>query len=104
MVDKTEHTDLVKFNSVSMCRAPVGDWGLSPQKLNVFSFSEGDCCNKTGGGGHHQSKILEVGWGWGGGVHGVMLVCVNVISGAPEEEYQILSKFNILFVRTNVSS
>ena len=38
-----------------------------------------------------------------GASYGVMLVCVNVISGAPEEEYQILSKFDILFVRTNVS-
>ena len=36
MVDISEQTDLVKFNSVSRGRAPVGDWGLSPQKLNVF--------------------------------------------------------------------
>ena len=35
--------------------------------------------------------------------YGVMHVCVDAIAGAPEEEYQILSKFNILFVRTTVS-
>ena len=39
-----------------------------------------------------------------GASYGVMLVCVDAIAGAPEEEYQILLKFiNILFVRTTVS-
>ena len=36
MVDITEQTDLVKFNSGSRGRAPVRVWGRSPQKLNVF--------------------------------------------------------------------
>src|SRR5208282_5312974 len=49
VVDIIEQTYLVKFNSGSRGRAPVGVWGRSPQKLNVFSFSEGDCCIKTGG-------------------------------------------------------
>ena len=38
-----------------------------------------------------------------GASYGVMLVCVDAIAGAPEEEYHILSKFNILLVRTTVS-
>ena len=50
---------MAKFNSGPRGRAPVGVWGQSPQKLNFFSFSEGDCCIKTGGGGHHEWKIYE---------------------------------------------
>ena len=38
--------------------SPGGGLWAKPQKLNVFSISEGDCCIKTGGGGHHQWKIL----------------------------------------------
>jgi hypothetical protein len=38
-----------------------------------------------------------------GASYGVILVGVDATTGASEEEYQILSKFNILFVRATVS-
>jgi hypothetical protein len=43
-------------------QSPTGCLGTkSPEAEGFFSFSEGDCCTKLGGGGHHQWKILGVG-------------------------------------------
>ena len=58
VVEIVKYTYLVKFNSGSNGRVSVGSGAKPPEAERFFSFSEGVCCMKTGGGGHHQWKIL----------------------------------------------